>query len=111
LPLILTHGWPGSVLEFSKVIGPLTAPMAHGGKASDAFHVIAPSLPGFGFSDKPQSTGWMPTRTPKAWAELMKRLGYNRYVAQDAISERASQLTWGGLSPKDLRRAISTSLA
>ena len=81
LPLLLTHGWSGSVLEFSKVIGPLTDPVAHG-KASDAFHVIVPSLPGFGFSDKPQSTGWPLTRTAKAWAELMKRLGYNRYVAQ-----------------------------
>jgi epoxide hydrolase len=82
LPLLLTHGWSGSVLEFSKVIGPLTDPVAHGGKASDAFHVIVPSLPGFGFSDEPQSTGWPLTRTAKAWAELMKRLGYNRYVAQ-----------------------------
>ena len=82
LPLLLTHGWSGSVLEFSKVIGPLTDLVAHGGKASDAFHVIVPSLPGFGFSDKPQSTGWPLTRTAKAWAELMKRLGYNRYVAQ-----------------------------
>jgi len=90
LPLLLTHGWPGSVLEFSKVIGPLTDPVAHGGKHSDAFHVIVPSLPGFGFSDKPQTTGWTLTRTAKAWSELMKTLGYNRYVAQGGERSRSA---------------------
>ena len=82
-PLIMTHGWPGSVLEFAKVIGPLTDPVAHGGKASDAFHVVAPALPGFGFSDKPTEAGWTVSRTARAWAELMDRLGYgDGYVAQ-----------------------------
>ena len=82
LPLILTHGWPGSIVEFLKVIGPLTDPRAHGGDASDAFHVVCPSLPGFGFSDKPTRTGWGIERTAAAWAELMARLGYERYGAQ-----------------------------
>ena len=82
LPLIITHGWPGSVLEQIKLIAPLTDPTAHGGKADDAFHVIIPSMPGYGFSAKPTSTGWGPERMGRAWAELMKRLGYTRYVAQ-----------------------------
>ena len=82
LPLVLTHGWPGSVVEFQKVIGPLSDPMAHGGNASDAFHVVCPSLPGFGFSDKPAETGWGVERIGNAWAQLMARLGYGRYVAQ-----------------------------
>lgn len=82
LPLIITHGWPGSVIEFLKVIGPLTNPEAHGGKARDAFHVVAPSLPGFGFSGKPTARGWNAERIARAWAELMQRLGYGRYVAQ-----------------------------
>jgi pimeloyl-ACP methyl ester carboxylesterase len=82
LPLVLTHGWPGSVVEFLDVIGPLADPPAHGGKAEDAFHVVAPSLPGYGFSDKPASTGWGLQRTARAWAELMARLGYGRYAAQ-----------------------------
>jgi pimeloyl-ACP methyl ester carboxylesterase len=82
LPIILTHGWPGSVVEFLKVIGPLTDPTAHGGKAEDAFHVVIPSQPGFGFSDKPSSEGWTVVRTAKAWGVLMKRLGYDRWVAQ-----------------------------
>jgi pimeloyl-ACP methyl ester carboxylesterase len=102
LPLILTRDWPGSVLKFSKVIGPLTAPMAHGGKASDAFHVIVPSLPGFGFSDKPQSTGSTLTRTAKAWAELMKRLGYNRYVAQGGDLGAGVTTHMGRLKPEGL---------
>ena len=79
LPLIITHGWPGSVLEQIKLIAPLTDPTAHGGKADDAFHVIIPSMPGYGFSAKPTSTGWGPERMGRAWAELMKRLGYTRY--------------------------------
>jgi pimeloyl-ACP methyl ester carboxylesterase len=82
LPLIITHGWPGSVLEQIKLIGPLTDPTAHGGKAEDAFDVVIPSMPGYGFSGKPTSTGWGPERMARAWAELMKRLGYTRYVAQ-----------------------------
>ena len=82
LPLIITHGWPGSVLEQIKLIGPLTDPTAHGGSAEDAFDVIIPSMPGYGFSGKPTSTGWGPERMARAWAELMKRLGYTRYVAQ-----------------------------
>jgi epoxide hydrolase len=82
LPVIITHGWPGSVIEFFKIIGPLTNPTAHGGHAQDAFHVIAPSLPGFGFSDKPVARGWNSARIARAWAELMSRLGYDRYVAQ-----------------------------
>lgn len=82
MPLLITHGWPGSVIEFMKVIGPLTDPVAHGGDAADAFHVIAPSLPGFGFSDKPTGTGWNVDRIGAAWATLMARLGYDRWVAQ-----------------------------
>jgi hypothetical protein len=82
LPVIITHGWPGSVLEQIKLIGPLTDPTAHGGKAEDAFDVVIPSMPGYGFSAKPASTGWGPERMARAWPELMKRLGYNRYVAQ-----------------------------
>ncbi len=82
LPLVITHGWPGSVLEQIKLIGPLTDPTAHGGKAEDAFDVVIPSMPGYGFSGKPTSTGWGPEHMAQAWAELMKRLGYTRYVAQ-----------------------------
>jgi pimeloyl-ACP methyl ester carboxylesterase len=82
LPLILTHGWPGSVIEFLNVAGPLTDPTAHGGKVEDAFHIVVPSLPGFGFSDKPAERGWGLPRIARAWAVLMKRLGYTRYVAQ-----------------------------
>lgn len=82
LPLLMTHGWPGSVLEFRDTIGPLTDPVAHGGKSSDAFHLIIPSLPGFGFSDKPSATGWNINRIADAWIELMRRLGYDRWAAQ-----------------------------
>ena len=82
MPLLLTHGWPGSVMEFMKVIGPLTDPTAHGGKAEDAFHVIAPSLPGYGFSDKPKATGWGVPKIAMAWVQLMGRLGYDKWVAQ-----------------------------
>ena len=82
LPVIVTHGWPGSVIEQLKIIGPLTDPTAHGGSAEDAFDVVIPSLPGYGFSGKPTGTGWDPDRIARAWAELMKRLGYTRYVAQ-----------------------------
>src|SRR6185369_15740373 len=82
LPVIITHGWPGSVIEQLKVIGPLTDPTAHGGSADDAFDVVIPSLPGYGFSGKPTATGWDPDHIARAWAELMQRLGYTSYVAQ-----------------------------
>jgi pimeloyl-ACP methyl ester carboxylesterase len=82
LPLILTHGWPGSVIELLNVIDPLTNPTAHGGTASDAFHVVIPSMPGYGYSDKPTAPGWGPDHIATAWAELMKRLGYDQYAAQ-----------------------------
>ncbi len=82
LPLIITHGWPGSVVEFLKVIGPLSDPAAHGGDAADAFHVVCPSLPGYGFSGKPAATGWGAGRIAGAWAQLMSRLDYSRYGAQ-----------------------------
>ena len=82
LPLVLTHGWPGSVIEFLKVIGPLTDPPGHGGDAADAFHVVCPSLPGYGFSGKPEAPGWGVERIAAAWAQLMARLGYQRYGAQ-----------------------------
>ncbi|HEX5547258.1 MAG TPA: epoxide hydrolase [Ktedonobacterales bacterium] len=92
LPLIVTHGWPGSVIEQLKIIEPLTNPTAHGASASDAFHLVIPSLPGYGFSGKPTLPGWDPARIARAWTELMKRLGYTRFVAQggdwgNAVSE------------------------
>lgn len=89
LPLIVTHGWPGSVVEQLKIIDPLTNPTAHGGSASDAFHVVIPSIPGFGFSGKPTTTGWDPARIARTWVTLMKRLGYTRFVAQGG--------DWGGM--------------
>jgi pimeloyl-ACP methyl ester carboxylesterase len=82
LPLIMTHGWPGSVIELLETIGPLTDPTAHGGTEEDAFHLVLPSLPGYGFSGEPTEVGWDPGRTARGWAELMHRLGYTRYVAQ-----------------------------
>ena len=82
MPLLMTHGWPGSVLEFRDVIGPLTDPVAHGGRAQDAFHLVIPSLPGFGFSGKPTTTGWNIDRISDAWIELMNLLGYDRWAAQ-----------------------------
>jgi pimeloyl-ACP methyl ester carboxylesterase len=82
LPLIVTHGWPGSVIELLKIIDPLTNPTAHGGSASDAFDVVIPSMPGYGFSDKPRAPGWGPDHIASAWVELMRRLGYKRFVAQ-----------------------------
>ncbi|MDM0022276.1 epoxide hydrolase family protein [Variovorax saccharolyticus] len=93
LPLIITHGWPGSIIEQLKIIGPLTNPTAHGGNASDAFDVVIPSLPGHGFSGKPTATGWDPIRIARAWTVLMKRLGYKQFVAQggdwgNAVSEQ-----------------------
>ena len=82
LPLIMTHGWPGSVVELLETVGPLTDPTAHGGEAGDAFHLVLPSVPGYGFSGEPADLGWGPGRVAQAWAELMSRLGYTRYVAQ-----------------------------
>src|SRR5688572_15860622 len=82
LPLIVTHGWPGSILEQMKIIDPLTNPTAHGGSASDAFHIVIPSMAGYGFSGKPTATGWGPERMARAWVVLMKRLGYTKFVAQ-----------------------------
>ena len=92
LPMIVTHGWPGSIIEQMKIIGPLTDPTAYGGSASDAFHLVIPSLPGYGFSGKPKAPGWNPVSIARAWATLMQRLGYTRYVAQggdwgNAVSE------------------------
>src|SRR4051795_7512219 len=82
LPLVMTHGWPGSVVELLETVGPLTDPTVHGGSADDAFHLVLPSLPGYGFSAEPAEIGWHPGRIASAWAELMQRLGYERYVAQ-----------------------------
>jgi len=89
LPLIVTHGWPGSIIEQLKIIEPLTNPTAHGGSASDAFHLVIPSIPGYGFSGKPTTTGWDPAHIGRAWVALMKRLGYSRFVAQGG--------DWGGM--------------
>ncbi|SPB14395.1 multidrug MFS transporter [Caballeronia novacaledonica] len=102
LPIIVTHGWPGSIIEQMKIIGPLTNPTAHGGTPSDAFDVVIPSLPGYGFSGKPSATGWDPARIARAWVVLMQRLGYSRYVAQggdwgNAVTEQMALLTPPGL--------------
>jgi len=103
LPLIITHGWPGSVIEMLEVIGPLTDPAAHGGAAQDAFHIVIPSLPGYGFSAAPASPGWDPGRIARAWAELMSRLGYARYAAQGgdvgaAVTDAMAIQAPGGLA-------------
>jgi epoxide hydrolase len=103
LPLLMTHGWPGSVVEFLKVIGPLVDPPAHGGDAADAFHVVCPSLPGYGFSDKPAAPGWGVRRIADAWAELMRRLGYDRYGAQGG--------DWGAIVTMRLGVADASHLA
>jgi pimeloyl-ACP methyl ester carboxylesterase len=102
LPIIVTHGWPGSIIEQMKIIGPLTNPAAAGGSASDAFHVVIPSIPGYGFSGKPTEKGWDPIRVARAWIELMDRLGYTKYVAQggdwgDAITEQMALIAPPGL--------------
>jgi pimeloyl-ACP methyl ester carboxylesterase len=102
LPLIITHGWPGSILEMLEVIGPLTDPAAHGGSAQDAFHLVIPSLPGYGFSAEPAQTGWDPGRIAQAWAELMRRLGYTRYVAQGGDQGAAVTDAMGRLAPAGL---------
>jgi pimeloyl-ACP methyl ester carboxylesterase len=103
LPIIITHGWPGSVIEFFKIIDPLTNPTAHGGSAEDAFHIVAPSLPGFAFSDKPAERGWNSTRIARAWSELMRRLGYTRYVAQGG--------NWGAIVTTALAQQRPAGLA
>jgi pimeloyl-ACP methyl ester carboxylesterase len=100
--MIVTHGWPGSIIEQLKIVGPLTDPTAHGASASDAFHLVIPSLPGHGFSGKPEATGWDPIRIAKAWVQLMDRLGYDRYVAQggdwgNAVTEQMALLQPAGL--------------
>jgi pimeloyl-ACP methyl ester carboxylesterase len=102
LPLIMTHGWPGSVIELLETIGPLTDPTAHGGQAEDAFHLVLPSLPGYGFSGEPTELGWNVGRVAQAWAELMHRLGYTRYVAQGGDVGAAVTDTMGRQAPKGL---------
>ena len=123
LPLIITHGWPGSIIEMLKIIDPLTNPTAHGGSAADAFHLVIPSLPGFGFSGKPTATGWDPARIARAWVMLMKRLGYQRFVAQggdwgamvtDVMAAQAPtellgiHLNWVFAVPTDINAAAYT---
>ena len=110
LPLIVTHGWPGSIIEQLKIIDPLTNPTAHGGGASDAFDVVIPSLPGYGFSGKPTAPGWTPARVAKAWAMLMQRLGYTRYVAQGGDWGNAISETMGLQQPPGLL-GIHTNMA
>jgi pimeloyl-ACP methyl ester carboxylesterase len=102
LPLIITHGWPGSVIELLEVIGPLTDPAAHGGSAEDAFDLVLPSLPGYGLSAEPAEVGWDPGRIAQAWAELMRRLGYTRYVAQGGDQGAAVTDAMGGQAPEGL---------
>jgi pimeloyl-ACP methyl ester carboxylesterase len=102
LPLIMTHGWPGSIVELLETIGPLTNPTAHGGDAEDAFHLVLPSIPGYGFSDEPTELGWGPIRIGHAWHELMQRLGYTRYVAQGGdvgsqVTDAMGRLSLDGL--------------
>ena len=102
LPLIITHGWPGSVFEFTKVVGPLTEPTSYGASAADAFDLVIPSNPGYGFSGKPTGTGWDPDRVARVWAELMNRLGYTRYVAQGG--------DWGALITGAMAREAPAGL-
>ena len=102
LPLLITHGWPGSIAEFLDIIGPLTDPAAHGGDPADAFHVIAPSIPGFGFSGPTHETGWNTVRVAYAWAELMRRLGYERYGAQGGDTGALVSPELGRIDPEHL---------
>jgi len=123
LPLIVTHGWPGSVVEQLKIIEPLTNPTAHGGSASDAFHLVIPSIPGYGFSGKPTALGWDPARIARAWVVLMKRLGYDKFVAQggdwggmvtDVMASQAPpellgiHLNWPFAVPPEIDKALQT---
>jgi epoxide hydrolase len=102
LPLLITHGWPGSIAEFLDIIGPLADPAAHGGDPTDAFHVIAPSIPGFGFSGPTHETGWNTVRVARAWAELMRRLGYERYGAQGGDTGALVSPELGRIDPEHL---------
>jgi pimeloyl-ACP methyl ester carboxylesterase len=102
LALIMTHGWPGSVIELLETVGPLTDPTAHGGQAEDAFHLVLPSLPGYGFSGEPADLGWNVGRVAQAWAELMHRLGYTRYVAQGGDVGAAVTDAMGRQAPEGL---------
>jgi len=102
LPLVITHGWPGSVIELLEVVGPLTDPTAHGGRAEDAFHLVIPSMPGYGFSAEPTEVGWNTGRVARAWAELMHRLGYTRYVAQGGDQGAAVTDAMGRQAPEGL---------
>ena len=110
LPLIVTHGWPGSIIEQLKIIDPLTNPTAHGASASDAFHVVIPSLPGYGFSGKPTAPGWTPDRIARAWTSLMQRLGYTKFVAQGGDWGNAVSEVMALQEPPGLL-AISTNMA
>jgi pimeloyl-ACP methyl ester carboxylesterase len=125
LPLIITHGWPGSIIEMLNVVGPLTDPTAYGGNAADAFHVVIPSIPGYGFSGKPTESGWTPDHIAQAWIELMSRLGYSRYAAQggdwgaiitDLIGVHAPQELLGihtnmpGTVPPDISKALTSNV-
>jgi len=100
LPLIMTHGWPGSVIELLGAVGPLTDPTAHGGSAEDAFHLVLPSLPGYGFSGEPAEIGWNVGRIAQAWAELMRRLGYTRYSLRAATWAPRSPTRWAARAPR-----------
>ena len=102
LPVIITHGWPGSIVEMLNIIGPLTDPTAHGGDAEDAFHVVVPSMPGYGFSARPAATGWGPVHIADAWFELMKRLGYTQFVAQGGDWGAQITDTMGAKAPPEL---------
>jgi hypothetical protein len=108
LPMIVTHGWPGSIVEQMKIIDPLTNPTAHGGSASDAFDVVIPSIPGYGYSGKPTTTGWGCERIARAWDVLMKRLGYTRYVARAATGARSSSTGWACKLRKDCSPSTPT---
>ena len=108
LPLIMTHGWPGSIIELLETVGPLTDPTAHGGDAEDAFHLVLPSIPGYGLSGEPRELGWDAHRIGLAWAELMNRLGYTHYVAQGGDVGATSPTRWAAKHPKGCSASTST---